>query len=524
MPRNRPRTLELRFPAAGVVRRLGYRASTDFDAPYPTPWAVNVRLEDPLARRLRGGSRTGLTKHLTGALGAVGGMVSVPIASTAGVKPVLAVLADGALSVADGSAVSTPTGILTTEAGVSILTEAGEAILVGSGSVPTGLEGAPADCYLVARRQRIFAIESSGVTVMDAATGVTDTLVATAGTVPAGCTFGAVHRDRLFLSGADNAIYASRQGDPADWDYGADIEDQGRAVAFQLAEASEIGEAPTALVPHRDAFLLAGTRNTLWAIQGDPAASGTLRNVSRTVGVVSAKAWCKMGESVIFLARDGLYRVAASGEDLTALSDDRIPDELRDKTAALIEYDREANGVWLFQPDGGHWFFDLAGAGFWPVRLQDDHSPTAVCRHDGDLILAGDDGYLRETGGDDDDGEDIESHVLLGPIRLGRANDFGMVLNLHGLVGKESGPLTWRIVTGNTAEAAAEDAKTAIAAFQAGTSYASYVKASGTWTPGRSLTAYPRVRAMWAVLWIQASEPWAYENITMEVTPFGRWR
>ncbi len=520
----RPRTLELRFPAAGVVRRLGYRASTDIGAPYPTPWAANVLPEDPLARRLRGGSRPGLTKHLSAAVGATAGMVSVPVASSSGVDNKLITVAGGQISVALGEVVSTPTGILTTEAGLSILAEDGSAILAGTGAVPADDGEEAADCYLVARHRTVYAIESTGITAIDAVTGVADTLTASEGTVPTGCTFGAVHRDRLFLSGYDNAIYASRQGDPTDWDYGGDVEDQGRAIAFQLAEASEFGEAPTALVPHRDAFLLAASRNTLWVIQGDPAASGTLRNVSRYVGIVSAGAWCKAGEMILFLARDGLYRVGASGEGLEALSDERVPDELRDLDSALLAYDHDARGVWIFLSDGEHWFFDLASKGFWPIRLQSDHSPTAVCRHDGEVILAGSDGYLRSIGGDDDDGEDIESHVLLGPIRLGGPNNFGLVLTLHGIVGTGSGSVNWRIVTGETAEQAAENAKTAIEAFQAGTSYSSYVKASGTWTAGRSLTAYPRVRAMWAVLWLEAAAPWAYENITMENTHFGRWR
>ena len=58
MPR---KTLSILFPSAGVVRRGGLRATTESRGPYPAPWATNVRLEDGLTKRLRGGSFTGIS-------------------------------------------------------------------------------------------------------------------------------------------------------------------------------------------------------------------------------------------------------------------------------------------------------------------------------------------------------------------------------------------------------------------------------------------------------------------------------
>jgi hypothetical protein len=58
--------IELRFPAGGVYRRAGYRDSQDVatvrddagvKSHHTTPWAVNARPQDVLARRFRGGSR-----------------------------------------------------------------------------------------------------------------------------------------------------------------------------------------------------------------------------------------------------------------------------------------------------------------------------------------------------------------------------------------------------------------------------------------------------------------------------------
>lgn len=55
-----PGNIDILFPAAGVVRRSVFSASGRRD-PFPTPWALNVRLEDVLTKRLRGGSFTGIS-------------------------------------------------------------------------------------------------------------------------------------------------------------------------------------------------------------------------------------------------------------------------------------------------------------------------------------------------------------------------------------------------------------------------------------------------------------------------------
>lgn len=59
MPRNPP--MQIVFPAAGIVRRFGLRDATGGRGPFPSPWALNVRLEDSLTTRLRGGSFTAQT-------------------------------------------------------------------------------------------------------------------------------------------------------------------------------------------------------------------------------------------------------------------------------------------------------------------------------------------------------------------------------------------------------------------------------------------------------------------------------
>lgn len=54
----RSKQLDIQFPAAGVVRRLGNTAGSN-QGPFAAPWSMNVRLEDSLTNRLRGGSFAG---------------------------------------------------------------------------------------------------------------------------------------------------------------------------------------------------------------------------------------------------------------------------------------------------------------------------------------------------------------------------------------------------------------------------------------------------------------------------------
>lgn len=523
MPRNRP-NLELRFPTAGVVRRRGYADPLPRDGPYPTPWATNVRPEDPGTRRVRGGARPGLTKQLDGALGtAIPAMTRVVTAAPDALDEVLVALVDGELTVVDGSTATSPRGALATEAGLLLLTEGGQVLLAGSGSVPTG------DVVLASRNQWVYAIRAAGVTAIHARTGVVDTL-----TTPAGCTHGCVYRDRLVLAGADNAIFASRQGDPTDWDYGADAEDAGRAVAFQLAEAAEIGDVVTALMPYADAYLLAATSDGLWILRGDPAAEGTLRQVSRHVGAVGPTAWCQVEGSLVFLARDGLYRVGADGSDLTPLSEQSLPQELQDldggTTSIALVYSHSERGVYLFLTPatgaGTHWFYDLVSGGFWPDIYQEDHQPQSACQYGQHVLLAGQDGYLRRIGGDDDDGEAIPSHLLLGPVRFGPATVTGLMREVVAALGEESGTVHWRVITGGSAEDVAERGKEAIEKHLAGDTVGALAltRGGGTFTAGRGRVQYPRVHGVWFMVWLYSSAAWAYEWLSLDGLVAGRWR
>jgi len=387
----------------------------------------------------------------------------------------------------------------------------------------------------------VYSVISGGIEVLDLVTGKVDTLVATAGTVPSGCTHGCFYRDRLVLGG--ECLYFARQDDPTDWDYGGDVEDLGRAIMVPLSEASEHGGTTTVIMPFQDASAVAATQRSLWLLEGDPAATGGLKNLSRGVGVIGPRAWCSVqdaraGDAVmrhafVFLSELGLFMISPSGDGLQSLGEDRIPEELKnipDTSTVSLVYSPEHRGVFIFvvpaSGAGTHWFFDLAHQGFWPVVLDTNHQPTAACHHDGSVLLAGKDGTIRSIGGDDDDGEDIDSYVLIGPLRGHGPDTFGQLTRIHGMIGEGSADVSWRIIVGNTAEEACANGEAAITAYQAGETATAegYAKASGVWHAGRSQTRYPRVRAMWVCVLLMASDPWAYESITIESRDAGTWR
>jgi len=297
------------------------------------------------------------------------------------------------------------------------------------------------------------------------------------------------YQDRL-LTFDSNAIRATRMGDDTDTTLGADVSDAMRPTLFQLSYGGAIGGTVVALVPHKDTFLLGFTADETWVQQGSPLA-GPRRRVSDEVGIIGADAWCVNHDTVYFLSSHGLYSVGADGSDLEPLSEDTIPEELTgvEDAACTLTYNHADRGVYIHLTSGVSWFFDAARRHFWPF-----------------------------------DTETTDSHVLLGPLRLGGPDEYGLIQTLHGIMATGSDTVTWRIVTGETAQEAAANGKAAITAALAGSTYATYVSASGDWEPGRSSTERPRVRAMWAVLWLASSGAWAFEGATMERRPFGKYR
>jgi len=297
------------------------------------------------------------------------------------------------------------------------------------------------------------------------------------------------YQDRL-LTFSSNAITATRMGDDSDTTLSADVSDVMRPALFQFSYGGAVGGDVVALVPHKDAFLVGFTADETWVQEGSPL-TGRRRRISDEVGIIGADAWYVNHDTVYFLSSHGLYSMQVDGSDLEPLSEDTIPEELTglDDDACTLTYNHADRGVYIHLSSGVSWFFDAAREQFWPFDAESD-----------------------------------DSHLLLGPLRLGALDQYGLLETLHGIIASGSDTVTWHIVTGETAEEAAANGKAAITAALADESYASYVSESGDWEPGRSWTERPRVRAMWACLWLSSAGDWAYEGVTMTRIPFGEYR
>lgn len=534
MPRTSHKTLT--FPLAGVSRRGGYREQT---RPFSAPWAVNVRGTGALESRERGGSRPGLSKVCATDLGSIAGLFPlVYLDSSGGRQHDLVYIGGGSLGTVRGSAATESDGSLQTAGGVTITTEDGTEIVFPS-TVASACTITDTGAYSAAAMEGRLYLADSVLRVYNPVTGVVVAVVASSGTVPTGQPLVCNYRGRLVLGGANHLWYASRQGDASDWHFGADMDDRGRAVAGQVALAGHLGDVPTAMVPVQDKALVFACANSLWSLRGDPT-DGAMAQISDELGVIAPGAWAVAPDGMMaFLSNDGVYMWGAGSSGAPVrFSEERVPGELREVSATTntisMAYDPRGRGFHLFiTPSAGagtHWWLDVKRKAAWPVVMQADHQPTAVARVEGtglaDVVLGCSDGYLRKFDPDatDDDGTSIESHVLIGPIRIAGADVRDSRLDeIHGIMADLDGSVTWRVVLEDSAEAAVDAAVAGVTAALAGSTPAG-VAGSGTWSNGRNRVARPRARGMWVVVWISSTTQWAYEAVAMVSRQLGRTR
>lgn len=299
-----------------------------------------------------------------------------------------------------------------------------------------------------------------------------------------------IYRDR-FVRPVNQAIYASRLGNHSDWSLSSDLSDSGRPFVMQLSESGELGGNVTALIPHKDSYLLAATSDSLWVVRGDPTADGGLQNISRDVGMVGPRAWCRDHlDRYYFLSSHGVYTVGASGDGLQALSEDVIPEELTGVTDVdtVLEYDHETRAVRIYIPTAAvNWLFETEQKGFWPFK-----------------VGAG-------------------SHVAIGPLRMNDGDTHGRLLRMHGITAAGSADVIWRVLVAETAEQVSSNAKADIEALVAGNT-PTYAHSMGTWTAGVNHRSYPRARGLFMILLLSASGTWGWEGAVAVFEPSGKWR
>jgi hypothetical protein len=499
-----------------MVRRMGFESQ---GGP-TTPYALNVRTNDSILGRDRGGSRPGLNKGVEGGLpGPVRMMHTLRYVQENHVKSRLVASAGGNLYL-EGDAgemilkhttpqISLYNNVMATEfSGKLYIANTGRGVagdwisgIVGGYGCPPHPNGHSRVCYhatpaeLLANPEAVARLTYDGPPlVYDPIADTLADLTATAGTVPEGCAIIAVHAGRLVLAGAatdPQQWYMSKVLDPQDWDYASTS--PGAAVSATTSGAAAIGAPITAFCPHTDLCAFFGCRTSLWILRGDPV-TGVLDVVSREIGIIDKNAWCTTADGwMVFLSADGVYAVPAQcgARDVEPISREKLPEELLNvdpnKYDIELQYDVREKGVHLFMSSrdtvefpSQHWWIDWRSKdkSFWQVSMSTDFDPTAtVHRRDitGDqstVWLGCRDGYIRRTdrNAEDDDGEPFDTSIFIGPIQLSEPGGQGFFSSLAAKLASNSNNVAWSLHIGDTIEQAYEAPAVASGKFTASSS------------------------------------------------------
>lgn len=190
---------------------------------------------------------------------------------------------------------------------------------------------------------------------------------------------------RLALSGfvpSPNNWFLSKINDVDDWVPGSTPDD---AVAGNLSTKFSIpGEPIVALIPMAESGLLFAGRHTMTYLSADPVFDTQARMIelSRSVGIVSAKAWCVSDSQTVYvMAQDGLYRVrpnefqiTQSGRITGGRLDSFFQSQKFDQLNCSLGYDPEIQNIYciLSRTDlpssSTHLVYSQATDSFWTIR------------------------------------------------------------------------------------------------------------------------------------------------------------
>ncbi len=379
-------------------------------------------------------------------------------------------------------------------------------------------------------------------------------LAATYGALPDFAALICLYRGRVVLSGNKEypyQWYMSRQNHPFDFNYASN--DAQTAVAGNNADAGELGDIITALIPYKDDYLVFGCGSQIWYMAGDPAHGGSLNELDLTTGIYGAQSWCfDNAGNLYFWGTNGIYRTTIPGTPEN-ISRPHLPGLVKDEAIdssthrITMAYDLRRNGILITITkfsDNSHsnYFFDQATQGFFP-----ESSDTADCAIYSQLFYQGDapdyrrllvgcsDGYIRyydeDTKSDveaDDTVTAINAYCTWGPLKLAQDEDYYGVLSALEVITaggasggsqSDSSNVSYNIFVADTAEELLEK-------LSANTDY----RVTGTITaPGRPKGARIRKRFRGMYLGIRlwnstSAQTWAINKIIGTIKQGGRFK
>lgn len=527
---------DLHFPKAGLDLSRSAMAQPWRQGPpgpdgaptrvYTSAKELNVRGYDPFTRRLRGGSRCGLSMYVNGA--AVDGWLIQHLNTVVGVDPEDAVQGSQLGRVVTGIAVCQgrlfsfqPADDLADRT----LTEATNSADTDPPMNFSGIVSSSAD------NQKLYLVDGTHYRFYTPATNVVDDWTASAGSLPEGSDSDTARlittwRGRIVLSGLitdSQNWFMSAVTDPRDFDYSPTSQTPTQAVAGNNSRLGFIGDVITALMAYNDDVLLFGGNTSIYAMRGDPMTGGEIDLVTNSIGVAFGDAFTQDPKgNIYFMANTGAIYMMAPGQQPERLSqpiDSLLQQINTGEVAVRLVWDERARGLHVFVTTlaaatltDRHYFWEYPNnAWHQDYFANKKHNPLASCVIDGNtpedrvILLGGWDGFIRsiDPSATTDDGKKIESEVWIGPI-LTKDFDEVDLKSIQGVLAESSGNVDWAIYSGATAEEALAAAEPEI---------------SGTWEAGRNLTELVRVSGHAIFIKLSSTDRWAMEAVRGALSP-----
>lgn len=324
---------------------------------------------------------------------------------------------------------------------------------------------------------------NQGGVIVDPITYIVSDWVASAGTAPwdsgtpdyvrLACTY----RGRVVVArGSVNPTmwYMTRVGAPTDFDYGA-VPLATAAYSGTVGDAGQPSDAITALIPYSDDYLIFGCAGSIHMLEGDPGYQGAVQNITYKTGILGPRSWCIDHKgNLYFMGNGGLFMMPRGSRDFTNISARRLINFLDriNLTSTLVHmaFDgfRRYVHIWFTATNSvtnnNHAVYDPETNAFWidnhPLRF----GPWSACDSTGGSyvdrgwLIGGNDGYLRRPYdlAFEDDGDDIDSWIEIGPFQMDEGDINSMVTELQAEIGAGSGDVTWYWFTAETCEEVAD--------------------------------------------------------------------
>lgn len=553
----------LHFPAAGIdvskafcrqpnrpIDQMPIRPEQHFATQVyarTCPIGLNVRGFEPSGQRRRGGSRPGLTKYLAAQPGAALWVTQDLTLLVGNYKP-----PGGNMQISQSGRVVT---VVAVSQGNVYAANAGDtawtAAINNSGETPAlNISGL---MYSSANLQKLWFADGINYCYYDPnintvqpwnigvyAAGDTGGVPGTnKGVLPRDSTGNAPRlietwRGRIVVSGLvgdPQNWFMSAVSDPTNFDYAPLSTTPTQAIAGNNAPQGFIGDVVTGMCPYTDDILIWFGDHSIYVMRGDPMAGGQIDLVTDAIGGAWGRAWCKDPYGTVYFVsnKTGIYTLVPGQQP------QRISQGIEQ---LLVNVDTGANSIRLIWNDryqglhvfitptaapaaSTHFFYEQRTGAWWQDSFANtNHDPLCCCTFDGNtpgdrVVLIGSwDGYVRAISptATDDDGTPIQSQVVIGPINTENLDDM-LLKDIQGVLAQASGPVTYAVFVGPTAEKA----------------LASTAVATGTWKvttslAGRNFTSMIRRSGHAIYIQLSSSVAWAMEEIRVRIATQGKVR